>query len=37
MAILILSGINVVMVSVPNFVLVADEWYGENFDVLLVG
>ncbi|CAI2343355.1 unnamed protein product [Caenorhabditis sp. 36 PRJEB53466] len=37
MAILILSGINVVMVSVPNFVLVADEWHSANFDVLLVG
>ncbi|CAO4364863.1 unnamed protein product [Caenorhabditis nigoni] len=37
MAILILSGINVLMVSVPNFVLVADQWHADEFDVLLVG
>uniref|UniRef100_A0A1I7T328 G_PROTEIN_RECEP_F1_2 domain-containing protein n=2 Tax=Caenorhabditis tropicalis TaxID=1561998 RepID=A0A1I7T328_9PELO len=37
MAILILSGINVLMVSVPNFVLVADQWDTDEFDVLLVG
>ncbi|CCD65893.1 G_PROTEIN_RECEP_F1_2 domain-containing protein [Caenorhabditis elegans] len=37
MAILILSGINVLMVSVPNFVLVADQWHSDEFDVLLVG
>ncbi|CAI5441275.1 unnamed protein product [Caenorhabditis angaria] len=37
MAILILSGINVIMVSFPNTVLVADEWHGKGFNVLFVG